>query len=147
MGGCRGVVSAALVALACLTPRVVAQQQADAAAVGAPQSPEQIKQELEKIKRGRTLTAIYPTAGTDDSGGATLLRLENASAFNIIILVVGPTTQRILLEPEHIQTLTVEPGDYEIAAIVVGRNVPPFYGKQTIVGNMRFRHQFNVPAV
>jgi len=144
--GCRRLVSAALVASTCLTAPAFAQQRAGSAAVDAAYSPERVKQELEKLKRSRTLT-IFPAAGSDDSSGSTVLRLENASEFNLIILVVGPTTERLVLEPERVWALTVEPGDYEIAFTVVGRDVPPFYGKQTVAPNMQFRHKFNVPAV
>ena len=145
--GCRRLISAALVALTCLTAPAFAQQQAGSAAVvDAAYSPERVKQELEKLKKGRTLT-IFPAAASDDSSGTTMLRIENSSAFNMIILVVGPTTERLLLEPEHVRMMTVEPGDYEIAFTVVGRDVPPFYGKQTIAPNMQFRHKFSVPAV
>jgi hypothetical protein len=133
-----------------LMPDVSAQQQtapAPAAAVApAPATPAEIKQELEKIKKSRTL-GIIPSVGTDDSGGTTVLRVDNTSAFTLVVLIVGPTTLRLELGPEGTQTLAVDPGDYEIAVTVVGRNLPPFYGKQTIVANMRFRHQFVIPAV
>ena len=144
--GRRSFISVALVALTCLTPRAVAQQRAGSPSVDAAQSPERIKQELEKLKKGRTLT-IFPASGTENASGTTQLRLENVSAFNMIVLIVGPTTERVVLEPERVRMLTVEPGDYEIAFTVVGRDLPPFYGKQTIAPNMQFRHQFNVPAV
>ena len=115
-------------------------------AVAVPQTPEAIKAELEKIKKSRTL-GIIPSIGTDDGGGTTVLRVDNTSPFNLIVLIVGPTTERVELGPEGTQTLIVEPGEYELAATVAGRNIPPFYGKQTIVANLRFRHQFVIPAV
>ena len=125
---------------------VSAQQPPGPVAAAAPATPEAIKQELEKIKKGRTL-GIIPSIGTDESGGMTVLRLDNASPFQLVVLVVGPTIRRLELGPEGTQTLNVEPGAYEIAVTVVGRNLPPFYGTQRIVANMRFRHQFVVPAV
>ena len=141
------VVAASIALCAASMPGVSAQEQHPApAAVAAPASPEAIKQELEKIKKGRTL-GIIPSIGTDESGGATVLRLDNTSPFQLVVLIVGPTTVRVELGPEGTQTLTVEPGAYEIAVTVVGRNLPPFYGTQRIVANMRFRHQFVIPAV
>ena len=136
----------ALVATGALAiPALVAQQPADPPAA-AQESPERIKQELEKIKKGRTL-AIARAEGVDDSGVETILRFDNTSPFNLVVLVVGPTTQRIELGPDRIQTLTVEPGTYEIAVTVTGRNLPPFYGRQAIIRNMRFVFQFVIPAV
>ncbi len=123
-----------------------AQQPPGPVAAAAPVSPEAIKQELEKIKKGRTL-GIIPSVGTDESDRMTVLRLDNASPFQLVVLLVGPLVQRIELGPEGTQSLTVEPGDYEMAVTVVGRNLPPFYGTQRIVANMRFRHQFVIPAV
>ena len=127
-------------------PGVSAQQEPGPSVVAASPSPEAIKQELEKIKKGRTL-GIIPSVGTDESGGMTVLRLDNTSPFQLVVLLVGPTIQRIELGPEGTQSLIVEPGNYEMAVIVVGRNLPPFYGTQRIVANMRFRHQFVIPAV
>jgi hypothetical protein len=124
---------------------LAAAQQAAPAVAGPPPASD-IKQALEQIKKSRTLE-ISPATGTDDSGGMTLLSVENASAFTIVVLIVGPTTQRLEVRPEGIQALVVDPGEYEIAVTAVGRDVPPFYGKQTIVANRRFRHKFVIPAV
>lgn len=146
MHGCRLLAAAALVAIAVATPSLFAQQQPRPAPAAATESPEQIKRELDRIKKGRTL-AIMPAAGFDDGDGATALRLDNASPFSLIVLLVGPTTQRIELGPERMQSLAIEPGDYEIAVTVVGRDIPPFYGKQKVVANMHFRHQFVIPGV
>ena len=70
-------------------------------------SPEQIKQQLDKIKKGRTL-AIPSAEGTNDSGGATLLGLDNTSPYDLVVLIVGPTTERVLLGRERMQTLTLD---------------------------------------
>ena len=94
MHGCRLLAAAALVAIAVATPSLFAQQQPRPAPAAATESPEQIKRELDRIKKGRTL-AIMPAAGFDDGDGATALRLDNASPFSLIVLLVGPTTQRI----------------------------------------------------
>ena len=138
--------AATMVASIVSLPGVSAQQQPGPAAAVAAMSPAAIKQELEKIKKGRTL-GIIPSIGTDESGGMTVLRLDNTSPFQLVVLIVGPTTTRVELGPEGTQTLTVEPGNYEMAVTVTGRDLPPFYGTQRIVANMRFRHQFVIPAV
>ena len=106
----------------------------------------QIKQEVDKIKKGRTLLLV-PALGTDDASGETTLSLDNTSPFDLILLFSGPSAQRVELGPYRMQTLTVEPGEYEVVLTVVGRNLPPFFGKDTIVPKMRFRHQFVIPAV
>lgn len=146
MGGLRLLAGVALAASVLSAPLLVAQQQPpiEFAPTPAP-SPAQIKQELEKIKKGRTL-ALIPATGTDDSGGATILRFDNPSSFNLIVLLVGPTTQRVELGPDHMQVLTIEPGAYEIAVSVVGRDFPPFYGTQRIMRRMRFVHKFVIPG-
>ena len=138
--------AAAMVLSIASLPGVSAQQQPAPAVVEAPPTPEAIKQELEKIKKGRTL-GIIPSIGTDESSGMTVLRLDNTSPFQLVVLIVGPLVERIELGPEGTQSLIVEPGNYEMAVTVVGRNLPPFYGTQRIVANMRFRHQFVIPAV
>jgi hypothetical protein len=145
MGVCRTLVVAAALAIGVSSLTLAAQQApTPAAAPATPLTPTQIKQELEKIKKGRTL-GIGPAEGVEDAEGATALFLDNPSPFNLIVLLVGPTTARVELGPARMQTLAVEPGVYEIAVTVVGRDLPPFYGTQTIVKNMRFRHQFIVP--
>jgi len=120
--------------------------QPPAPAVKAPPTPAEIKQEVEKIKKARTL-GIIPAVGTENEAGATELRVDNTSAFNLVVLISGPTSLRIELGPEGSQTVEVDPGAYEIAVTVVGRNLPPFYGTQRIVAKMRFRHQFVIPAI
>ena len=131
MRGCRLLVAAAIAAAAAQAPST---------------SPAEIRQELEQIKKGRTL-AIPQAPGTDNAGGATLLRVDNPSPFRLVVLIVGPTTERIEIEADRMQTLTIEPGDYEIAVRVVGRDVPPFYGRQKFEPNRIFRQKFIVPTI
>jgi hypothetical protein len=111
-----------------------------------PPSAAQIKQELDKIKKGRTLT-LFPAEGSAESSGATSLVVENTSGFNLVVLVVGPTTERVELGPFRMETLSVAPGDYEVAVTAVGRDIPPFYGKQKITASMLFRHKLSIPGV
>ena len=149
MRGLRQVAVALVAAGALATSSLIAQQPApQAPAVAAAQdSPERIKQELEKIKKGRTL-AIAPAQGIDGAGAdaETTLRFDNTSPFTLVVLLVGPTTERIELGPERMQTVTLAPGNYEIAMTVTGRSLPPFYGKQAIEANMNFRLRFVIPA-
>ena len=119
---------------------------AQAPAAADQNSPDKIKQDLEKIKKGRTL-ALIPAQGSDDSGGETVIRFDNTSPFDLIVLLVGPTTERVELGPDRMHSLTIEPGKYEIAVTVVGRNLPPFYGRQTVEPKLRFLHKFVIPAV
>ena len=107
---------------------------------------DQIKRDLETIKKTRTI-AIIPAEGSNESGGETLLRLENTSAFPIVVLIVGPSVERVELDGFRMQTLKVKAGDYEIAMKVTGRPVPPFYGRQKILANQLFNHKFVVPPV
>jgi len=125
---------------------LVAAAIAAAAAQAPSASPAEITRELEQIKQGRTL-AIPQAPGTDIAGGATLLRVDNPSPFRLVVLIVGPTTERIEIEADRMQTLTIEPGDYEIAVRVVGRDVPPFYGRQKFEPNRLFRQKFIIPTI
>ena len=110
-------------------------------------TPEQIRKELDTIKKGRPLP-IIPAMGTDDSNGQTLLRVDNTSTFDLVVILSGPTTERIVLGAGHMQTFQVKPGDYEIGITVVGRkNMPSFYGKQTVTDKLFFRHQLVIPLV
>ena len=150
MRGLRRVAVAFIAVGALATSALIAQQPATQTppAAAAQDSPEKIKQELEKIKKGRTL-AIAPAQGIDGAGAnaETTLRFDNTSPFTLVVLLVGPTTERIELGPERMQTVTLAPGNYEIAMTVTGRGLPPFYGKQAIAANMRFRIQFVIPTV
>jgi len=87
-----------LVIASIFAPPLAAQQPSDQTPAAAPASPEKIKQEVDKIKAGRTLT-IFPAPGTADAGGATTLRFDNTSPFSLIVLLSGPTPQRIELLP------------------------------------------------
>ena len=138
----RVAIAVLLIATGALTaPRIAAQQQS-----ASPVSADAIRNELEAIKKLRTLP-ILPATGTEDSGGATLLYVENASAFPIAVLLVGPTTDRVELPQGGVRTLKVLPGDYEIGVKAVGRDLQSLYGKQTIEPKRRFRHKFAVPAL
>jgi len=135
----RALVAAAL-AVAVTAPALRAQ---DAAKLP---SAAQIKQELERIKKGNTLT-LFPADGMAEAGGATQLRIENTSGFTLIVLVVGPTTARMDLGPFRTETLAVQPGDYELAVTAAGRDIPPFYGKQKVTAKMVFHHTLSIPGV
>jgi len=144
MSGLRLIAGVALAACVLARPPLVAQRPPAPKAAAAP-TPAQIKLDLEKIKKGRTLP-IFPADGMEDTDGATGLRFDNPSPFNLTVLLVGPTTERIDVAPDRMQTVTVLPGNYEIAVTATGRDIPPFYGKQTVVANMRFLHKLIVPA-
>jgi hypothetical protein len=140
--------AAAIAAVALVPPSLIAQQPPASGALAAP-SRDDIMRELERIKKTRTLI-LLPAEGSDDPDGATVLRVENAAPFDLVLLVVGPMTRRIELAPERLQILTVDPGDYELAVTVVarsGRDVLPLYGRQKIVGGMAFRHKIVIPGV
>jgi len=143
MRGCRMCVAAAIATIVLAPPASLAQQPPAAAATT---SRDAIARDLDKIKKGRTL-AITPSDGTDEPDGVTVLQFENSSPFPMVILVVGPTTERIELGSERMQTLTVQPGDYELAMTVVGRDLPPFYGRQKVVESLAFRHRFIIPGL
>src|SRR3954466_13930736 len=131
----RRILLAVALAAVVATPSVIAQ------APAVTMSPAQIKQEVDKIKKGRTLLLV-PELGTDDPAGETTLSLDNTSPFDLIILLSGPSPQRVELGPNRTHPLTVEPGEYEVVLTVVGRNLPPFFGKDTIVPKMHYRHSF-----
>ncbi|HXD74044.1 MAG TPA: hypothetical protein VN628_09920 [Vicinamibacterales bacterium] len=110
-------------------------------------TPEQVKKELDAIKKSRP-SPIIPAMGTDDSNGETLLRIDNTSSFNLVVILSGPTIERVELGAGHMQTFQVKPGDYEIGVVVLGnRKMPAFYGKQTVTEKLFFRHQLVIPLV
>ena len=140
------LVVAVVFAAGVLAGPTAAQAQTGAAAAADATPAPQIKVELEKIKKGRTL-GLNPALGIENADGATELQLDNPSPFNIVVLVVGPTSRRVEIGPMRMETLAISPGDYEVAVTVIGRDLPPFYGKQTIVAGMHFRHQFLIPLI
>jgi len=131
--------------MAVALPSLLAGQQPPEPKAGDGPSPAQIKQQIEKIKAGLTVT-IMPADGMEGTEGETVIRVDNPSPFSLIVLLLGPTTQRVEVKPDRMQVLNVAPGDYEIAVTVAGRDVPPFYGRQTVLANMRYRHRFVVPV-
>jgi hypothetical protein len=138
MRGVCTLLAACLVSGAFAPPMLLAQTPSDT-----------IKLELEKVKTTHPL-ALFPADGIEDENGATTLRLDNTSRVGVVVLVVGPTTARVELEAERMQTLTVEPGDYEIAVVPSvprGVIVPSFYGRQTIAPAMHFVHKFVIPGI
>ena len=138
MRGLRTLLVACLVAGAFAPPMLLAQEPLD-----------KIQQELEQVKKTHPL-GLLPADGVEDENGATTLRLDNTSRLDVVVLVVGPTTARVELGPERMQTLTLQPGDYEIAVVPSvprGLTVPSFYGKQTIAPAMRFIHKFVIPGI
>jgi hypothetical protein len=138
----RVAIAVLLIAIGALAAPRLAEQQRSVSPVSA----DAIRNELEAIKKLHTLP-ILPATGTEDSGGGTLLHVENASAFPIVVLIVGPTTERVELPQGGARTLKVLPGDYEIAVKAVGRDLQSLYGKQTIEPKRRFGHKFAVPAL
>ena len=110
-----------------------------------PPSATQIRRELEKIKKGQTL-ALFPAEGMEEPGDATQIRVENTSPFNLVVLIVGPTTSRLEVGPFRTEAIAVEPGDYELAVTAVGRSLPPFVGKQKITAKLSFHHKILIPA-
>jgi hypothetical protein len=133
----RSLVAAALVAASVCAPPLAAQDSAAS-----------IKQELERIKKTHP-QALFPAQGAEDASGTTTLRLENASSLDVVVLIVGPTTERIELGTDRMRALTVAPGDYEIAVVAVTRipNVPALYGRQTVTPNLRFSLKFVIPGI
>lgn len=143
---CIVVAAMCVVPVICVPLSAKALQETTAGSAQASPSPQEIRQQLEQIKKGRTVP-ISAATGTNESSGSTELRFENTSPFPLIVLVVGPITQRIELGVEGMQSVPVDPGEYEIAVTVVGRPIPPFYGKQTVTPNLSFRHKFVIPAI
>ena len=107
-------------------------------------TPAQIRQAIDKVKKGRTLL-IVPAVGLDDPQDNTTLALEDKSPFPLSVFVAGPTTFRVDLQPEETPVFSIEPGEYEIVVQVTGKDLPPFYGRQTVEAKKRFRHQFVIP--
>ncbi len=138
-----GVLVAAGVAMA--LPAIAQQPENAPSPAPLPPNAEQIRRMVETVKKGRTLP-IVPADGMEDTEGETVLRVDNPSPFPMTVFLLGPTVQSMNVGAEQMQTLTLEPGAYEIAVTVNGRDLPPFYGKQTIVANMRYIHKFIVPA-
>ena len=134
------MLAAAVAAVAVSLPAVHAQ------APAKPPSAAQIKQELDKLKKGQTL-ALFPAEGMQEAGDPTQIRFENTSPFNLAVLIVGPTTSRLDVGPFRTETVAIDAGDYELAVTAVGRSVPPFVGKQKITAKLSYYHKISIPAV
>ena len=145
MRGLRVLAAVAGVAVAWSAFAQPPQNTASATPVPLPPTSEQIRRMVETVKKGRTVP-IVPADGMEDTEGETVLRVDNPSPFPLTVFLLGPTVQSVTVGADQMQTLTVEPGTYEIVVTVNGRDLPPFYGKQTIAANMRYVHKFIVPA-
>jgi hypothetical protein len=103
-----------------------------------------IQQEIGKIRNGRNAPMPPAQAAAANLGGQTGILLENGTTYTLTVFVSGPMSQRIQLAPGGSKTLTLSPGNYEVAASVSGPGVVPFYGKETLSANTQYTERFYI---
>lgn len=70
----------------------------------------------------------------DAISGVAEINAKNDTAYRLILLFSGATSQRLSLAPRESNTVRIQPGDYLVAASVEGGNVRPFAGRQKYEG-------------
>jgi hypothetical protein len=79
-----------------------------------------------------------------NNGGATTLDVKNTTEYTLHVFLSGPRSAVLNLPPGYSQTLTIVPGQYEIAARVDAFNVRPFYGTQPFSGGNAYGETFYI---
>lgn len=108
---------------------------------------------MEPSAAGRAIAAIrtgehgtLPPAritGSNRTGGTTLA-VRNATTFALRFLLAGPQEADVTIAPGQTATMTVAPGDYEVAASVSSPTVTPFYGMQQFFGGNDYTQMFYI---
>jgi hypothetical protein len=83
-------------------------------------------------------------AAAANLGGRTEIVVENSTSYALTVLLSGPASQRIPVGAGASQSVTVSPGNYEIAASVSSPNVIPFYGRVSFGANMTYSEKFYI---
>lgn len=102
------------------------------------------RQNIDEI-RSQNPGALPPAEVTGrNRGGATTLSVKNDTQYTLHVFLAGPQSQVLDLLPGYNQTITIVPGQYEIAARVDAWNVKPFYGTQPFNGGNAYGESFYI---
>lgn len=128
-----------------ITDRVIALLDGrGSASIAAPTAVDEIQNEIEQIRRGRTAPMPRAQASAANLGGQSGMVVENGTPYLLTVRLSGPTSQRLQLPAGSTQTISLPPGSYEVAASVASPNVIPFYGKESFSGNTRYSERFYI---
>jgi hypothetical protein len=101
-----------------------------------------IRQEIDKIRSSPHETMPSAQATGMALGGKTSITVENATEYVLSILIAGPVTQKIDIAAHASETISLLPGDYDVAARVSNPTVIPFFGRHNYAMNTGYSEQF-----
>jgi hypothetical protein len=101
-----------------------------------------IQTEIARIRDGQHVNLPAAQAAETVAGNETGVTISNRTAETLYVYFSGPSIQQIQISAGGKQTVSLQPGDYEVAAKVSSPNVNPFYGKQTYGSHTRYSEQF-----
>ena len=65
-------------------------------------------------------------------GGVAILELENKTGYELSVRYSGPDSKKLVIPKGATQSVSLMPGEYQVAASVSATNVQNFYGKDTM---------------
>jgi peptidyl-prolyl cis-trans isomerase C len=86
--------------------------------------------------------ATVQAAGT---GAKTMIKVTNATAYQLSVFFDGPVARKAVLAPGTSQDLDLQPGAFHVAGRVAAADVLPFYGDDTYGGSAQYTMTFRVP--
>jgi tetratricopeptide (TPR) repeat protein len=104
-----------------------------------------IETEIAKIAEGEHGYLPPPPALTPQQlEGQVEYEIVNDTPYTLTVLLSGPTTRSLILVTQASETITLEPGDYKVAAKVDALGVTPYYGETTLLGDYRYESRFYI---
>lgn len=73
--------------------------------------------------------------------------MENGTSLPLSVLVSGPVSQKIEIPAGASQTISLPPGNYEIAASISSPDVNPFYCDERFAANTQYSEKFYIRLV
>jgi hypothetical protein len=103
-----------------------------------------IQQEIGRIRDGRNAPMPPPQAARANLDGRTGMDIENGTSCTLSVFLSGAVSHKVQLAPGVSQTVTLPPGNYEVAATVSCPNVVPVYGKENLGSNTQYSEKFYI---
>jgi hypothetical protein len=101
-----------------------------------------IRQEIDKIRSSPHETMPSAQATGMAVGGGTSITVENATEYLLSIFISGPVTKKVDIAARTSETISLAPGDYDVAARGSDPSVVPFFGRQNYAANTGYSERF-----
>jgi hypothetical protein len=105
---------------------------------------EDVRGEIDEIKKGKHEEMPPAEAAEPALGGETGTEILNDTPFTLTFYLTGPLTQRVVIGPGDSKSMSVPPGDYEVAVRASSKSVIPYYGQQRYNPNTKYSEHFMI---